>query len=138
MHFLLVRLAQQALQAQQHALHVIDSAPLVLQDIQAYATRKVDIRMVDGCLEEDGWWRIRIVRWEIEGELEGKVGIWSVVRAGDRCRPQQEVFRVVGEGRDAWSGGHHELHELCLEATSKDQSLLWWNREHKSHRLVTL
>lgn len=135
---LLVRLAQQALQAQQHALHVIDSAPLILQDIQAYAARKVDIRMVDRCLEKDGGWRIRVVRREIEGELEGKVGVWSVVWAADSCCPQQEVLGIVGEGRDAWSGGHHELHELCLEATSRGQSLLWRNREHKSYRFVTL
>ena len=58
---LLVRLAQQALQTQQHSTNVVDSAPLVLEDVQTDTAREVDIGVVDGCLEEHRWRAVRVV-----------------------------------------------------------------------------
>lgn len=60
----LVRLPQQTLETQQHALHVVDRTPLVFQDVQTDAAAEVDVGVVDGCLEEDGGWRVRVVRRE--------------------------------------------------------------------------
>jgi len=50
--YVLVGLAKQALKAQQNSLNVVSSGPLVLENVQANAAGEVDIRMIDGCLEE--------------------------------------------------------------------------------------
>jgi hypothetical protein len=63
----LIRLAQQALQTQQHGVDIVYSTPLLLQDIQADATAEIDIGMVDGRLEEHGRRRIRVVVCEFHG-----------------------------------------------------------------------
>lgn len=57
---LLIRFAQQTLKTQQHGLHVVHSAPFVLQDIQADAAGEVDVGVIDRCLEEYGRGRIGI------------------------------------------------------------------------------
>lgn len=66
---LLVRFTQETLQAQKHALDIVHGAPLVLQDIQANPAREVNVRVVDGGLEEDGWRRVGVVVREGKGEL---------------------------------------------------------------------
>lgn len=48
---LLVRLAQQALQAEQNTRHIVYSTPLVLEDVEADAAGEVDVGVVDGSLE---------------------------------------------------------------------------------------
>ena len=63
----LVRLPQQALQAEQHALHVHDGGPFFLEDVEADAAREVDVGVVDGRLEEDRRRRVRVVGRELEG-----------------------------------------------------------------------
>lgn len=70
--------------------------------------------MVDGCLEEDGWWSIRVVRWKGKGELEGEVGIWSIIRSLDGRSPGLKISVGGWEGRYARSSGGHKLHQLGL------------------------
>ena len=70
--------------------------------------------MIDWCLEENGWRRIRVRRREVERQLESKAGIGGFVRAGDGSGPAEEVLGVIWKGGDAGGRGHHELHELCL------------------------
>ena len=62
----LIWLSQQTLQAQQHALHVIDRTPLILQDIETDSPAEVDIGVVYRRLEQHRWWSIWVVRWELK------------------------------------------------------------------------
>jgi hypothetical protein len=112
---LLIRLPQQTLQAQQHALDIIHGAPLVLQDIQTYPTAEIHVGVVDGRLEQDGRSAVRVVGREGEGELEGQALVVRLRRARDGRRPREQVAVAVREGGDAGRRGHHELHELCLQ-----------------------
>lgn len=113
---LLVGLAQETLQAQEHALDIVHCAPLILQNIQADSAGEVDVRVVDGGLEEDGGRRVRVVVREGKGELQRQSFIGRLRRAGDSPRPGKEVAIGVGEGRDTGRGRHHKLHQLSLQA----------------------
>lgn len=64
--YILVWLPKQALQTQQHALHVVHGAPLVLQDVETDTAGEVDVGVVDGGLEEDGGRRVGVVVGEGE------------------------------------------------------------------------
>lgn len=66
----LVWLSEQALKTEEHGLDVVCSSPLVLQDVQADSTGEIDVGVVDGGLEEDGWGSVWVVGGELEGELE--------------------------------------------------------------------
>lgn len=114
MDLILVWLPQQTLQAQQYALHVVDRAPLVLQNVQAYPPTEIEIWVVDGCLEQHYRRGIWIVRWELEGKLEGQAGVWCICGANDGARPIEEIFWRGGEGGDARGRREHELHEFGL------------------------
>lgn len=50
-NYSLIRLPKQTLQTQQHTLHIVNSTPLILQNIQANPAAEVDIRVVDWSLE---------------------------------------------------------------------------------------
>ena len=88
----LVWLPQQTLQAQQHALDIVDSTPFVLQDIQAYPPTEIDVWVEDRGLEQNRRWSVRIRRWKLKGELEGKGSVGCIRRAGDRGSPVEEIF----------------------------------------------
>lgn len=72
--------------------------------------------MIYGCLEEHGWWSIRVRGGELEGELQCQAGVWSSVRSKDCGSPEEEVLWIVREGGDAWCAGHHQLHQFGLKA----------------------
>lgn len=114
--FLLVRLSEQALQTDKHALHVVDGTPLVLQNVQADAAREVEVGVVDGRLEEHGRRRIGIVAGERERELQFQAVVGSVGRPGDGRRPREKVAICVREGGDPRGGREHQLHEFGLKA----------------------
>ena len=116
----LIWLAQQTLQAQQHALHIVDCAPLVFQDVETDAAAEVDVGVVDGCLEENGGWRVRVVWREGEGELEGQARVGRFRGADDGGGPGHEVAVGVGEGGDTRCGGEHEGHKFRLQAVRQD------------------
>lgn len=67
---------------------------------------EVDIRMIDGCFEEDGGRSIGVVWGESEVEFECEVGVGSVVWFFDGSGLWYEVFVWVGEGGDigCWWG----------------------------------
>lgn len=111
----LVRLAQQALQAQQHSADVVDRAPLVLQNVQADPAREVDVGVVDGCLEQHCGRRVWVVVRELHGQLEDQASVRCVGGAVDGRGPQCDVG-VGREGGDAGRGLHHDVHELLLES----------------------
>lgn len=100
---LLIRLAQQALQAQQHRADIIHRAPLILQNIEADAAREVDVGVVDGRLEQHDRRRVRVVGREVEGQFEGEGGVGCGLGAVDGRGPGRHVF-VGGEGGDARGG----------------------------------
>lgn len=86
----LIRLPQQTLHAQQHALRVQRRAPRALlalpaglQNVQADAPAHVDVRVVDGRLEEHLGRRVGVVGGEGERELEGERGVGRVGGAGE-------------------------------------------------------
>ena len=66
----LVGLAKQTLETEEYSLSVVGSCPLVLENIQADATGEVNIRMIDGCLEENSGWSVWVVGREGKAELE--------------------------------------------------------------------
>lgn len=107
MIYLLIRLSEQTLQAQQHGLHVVDGAPLVLEDVEADAAAKIDVGMVYGCLEEDCGSRVGIVWWEGERELERQARVRCLCWADDSGGPVHQVAIGIGEGGDAGRGRHH-------------------------------
>ena len=122
--YLLVRLAQQALDAQKHALSVQRRTPRALlalssrlQDVEADAAAHVDIGVVDRGLEEDFWQGVRVVCWEGEGELEGERVVGRVGGAEQGCVPVGEVG--CREGGDAGGGRGHESHEFGLQAVGE-------------------
>ena len=115
-HCLLVRLAQETLQTQQDALHVINGAPFVLEDVQTDAAGEVDVGVVDGGLEEDGRRGVGIVVGEGEGELQVQALVRCLGRASDGRCPGEQVAVGVGESGDAGRGLDHELHQLGLQA----------------------
>lgn len=121
----LVRLAQQALDAQEHALGVQGGAPCTLlalpaglQDVEADAAAHVDVGVVDGRLEKDFWRGVRVVCREGEGQLEGERVVWGVGGAEQGCVPVGEVG--CREGGDAGCGRGHEGHEFGLQAVERD------------------
>jgi hypothetical protein len=100
------------LQTEQNALHVVHRTPLVLQDVQTNPTRKVDIRVVNGGLEEHCWWSIRIIIGECKGEFEGQVLVRRLCRSVDRRCPREQVAIGVGKGGDSGRRGDHKLHQF--------------------------
>jgi len=106
-------------------LDVISRSPLVLQNIQANPAGEIDIRVVDRCLEENGGWSIWVVRWECEGELERKVGVWGIIWSFDGRSPRKKVAVGRWESRYSRSRGCHELHELGLKSIhlSEDEKM---------------
>ena len=110
---LLIRFAKQALQAQQNALDVVDGAPLVLENVKAYAAGEVNVGMIDGGSEDHGRRGIGIVVWEGEAELEGQAGVGGVCRTDNGGSPVEQV-PVVWESADARRRRHHEGHEFGL------------------------
>ena len=62
-------------------------APLVLEDVQAYATMGVDVWMVDSGAEGDFWRLERVVDWEVDVQEEQTSRVWAVVWAGDGGLP---------------------------------------------------
>jgi hypothetical protein len=128
MVYSLVRLAQQALNAQKHALGVQRRAPRALlalsgrlQDVEADATAHVDIWVVDRGLEEDFWRGVRVVCREGEGELEGERVVGRVGGAEQGCVPVGEVG--CGESGDARCRRGHEGHEFGLQAVGERKLL---------------
>ena len=99
--------------------------------------------MIYGSLEEHGRRGVRVGEWELEGELESKAGIRGGIGAEDGGGPVKEILGVVGEGGDVGGGGHHELHEFCLETVEKRICQEKWVVEALgfglwAYRLVTL
>ena len=117
--YALVRLAQQALQAQQQGANVVNGAPLVLEDVEADAPAEVDVGVVDGRLEEHGGRAVGVVVCELHGQLEDEARVGCVGGAVDGGRPQGDVG-VGREGGDAGCGLHHGVHELLLETGSEE------------------
>ena len=68
---LLIRLPQQTLKTQQHALHVQHGAPLILQNIEADTPTEVDVGVIDWGAEENCRRAVRIICRESKRELEG-------------------------------------------------------------------
>ena len=111
----LIRLAQQTLQTQQHALHIVYRAPLVLEYIQTDPSTKIHIRVIDGRFEQHCWWCIRVLLRELKGEFEDEVGVGGIAWTCDGGCPDGEIFGGVWEGGDSRGGGHHEREEFLLE-----------------------
>lgn len=130
----LVGLSKQALQAQQHRADIVDSAPLVLEDVQADAAAEVDVGVVDGRLEEDGGRRVGIVGAELHAELEDEGLVGGGRGTIDGGSPACHVL-VIGEGRDALGRLHHDVHELLLEAATEYQLAMAASR-HLTKRTV--
>ncbi len=72
--------------------------------------------MVDWSFEEDSGWGIRVVVRKVKGKLENEACIWCIGGTCDSRSPGKKIVRIVWEGGDTWCGGHHELHQFCLEA----------------------
>lgn len=88
-------------------MNIVDGTPLVLQDIQAYPPAEIDIRVEDGCLEQNCRWGVWIGGWKLEGELEGEGSVGRVKRAGDSGSPIEQIFWRRGECRNARRAGKH-------------------------------
>ena len=112
---LLVRLAEQALQAQEHAPHVVHSAPFILEDIEADASREIHVGVVNRSFEQHSRRRVGIRGWEHERELERQRRVRGLSGSGNRGCPCQQVRWRVGERGYPWRGVDHELHQFILE-----------------------
>lgn len=84
----LIWFSQKALQAQQHALDIVNRAPLILEDIQTDPSGEIDVGVIDGGLEEHRRRRVWVVRGEFKRELEGQFGVGGVVWATDGGSPE--------------------------------------------------
>ncbi len=115
--YILVRLAQETLQAEKDSLDVVCGRPLVLENVEADAARKVDVGVVDGRIEEHRGRGVGVVGGKGKAELHGEVGIWCSVGALDGGRPREQVAVGRGEGGHARRWRSHELHQLSLQAT---------------------
>lgn len=113
---LLVRLAQQALQTQQHGPDIVGRRPLRFKNVQTDPTGEVDVRVVDRGAEEHLGGLIRVVHGEVETELENQPRVGRILDAVDGGAPLGQVAIGGGEGGDAWGGRGHELHQLGLES----------------------
>lgn len=120
MEILLIRLSQETLKTQQHALHIQNCTPLLFQDIQTNTTAEVDVGVIDRSLENDVRRCIRVVGWEVEGKFECEVLVGRVRGAGKRGGPGEEG--VAGrESGDTGCGGRHECHEFGLQPIREPQ-----------------
>lgn len=93
-----VWLAEETLEGQEDRLYVVDSRPLVLEDIKADTAGHINVRVEHWGGKEDGGWLERVVSGEGEGEFEGLAGEVSVIRADDGGSPLEEIAWVVWEG----------------------------------------
>lgn len=114
---ILVRLSKQGLQAQQDGLDVVGGRPLVFENIKADATGKVDIGVVDRGHVQDSRRGVRVVRGELEAQLEREAGVRGIVGARDGRPPRKQVAVGRGKGRDTRRSGRHQLHQLRLQPT---------------------
>lgn len=121
---ILVGLTEQALQAQQDGLNVVGGGPLVLEDVEADAAREIDVGVVDGRLEKDGRWSIRIVGREREAQLERETRIRRVFGALDGGGPRHEVAISRGKRGDSGRRRGHKGHQFGLEPVEKCISTL--------------
>lgn len=72
--------------------------------------------MVDGRLEEDGRWSIRIVGREREAQLKCEARIWRIFGALDGGGPRHEVAIGGGERGDSGRWRGHQGHQFGLES----------------------
>lgn len=64
---ILVRLAEQTLEAQKYSLNIVDGTPFLFEDVQTYTSGEVDIGMVQWSDEEDGGCLVGIVVGKLKG-----------------------------------------------------------------------
>ena len=72
---------------------------MVLQDIQADGTVRVDVWVVDSCGEVDLCWLEWVVRWEMDVQEIDSSGVGRVIWAHDGRLPVVWILLVD------WSGG---------------------------------
>lgn len=114
----LVGLAEQALQRQQDGTDVQDSAPLVLENVEADAALHVDIGVVDGSGEADLRRDVWVAGREVEAQLEGEGRVGRVGGTDDGAIPDSEVA-VMRKGTDAGRRRCHQCHEFALQSVSR-------------------
>jgi len=77
--------------------------PLVLQDVEADPTVRVDVTMVDPRREVDFGRLERVVGWEVDVQEEDPASVRRIVRSHDGCLPVEHVIAdrsgaTVGRG----------------------------------------
>ena len=113
-------------------MHIVHSTPLIFQDIQTDTSGEVHIGVVDGGLEENGWWRIRVIVGEGKRELECQALIGSLIGAADGGSPGSKVAIGIRKCGDTGRRREHKLHQFRLEA-------IWINRsQHRFHFFIYL
>ena len=90
--------------------------PLLLQDVEADATVRMDVAMVNSCRECDLWWFEGVVRWEVNVQEEDASRVWRLIRAHDGCLPSELVFLIEGTSRAISRWVLSKIDEFLLDA----------------------
>ena len=71
-------------------------APLLLENVEANTTVRINVRVIDACREVDLWWLERVIGGEVNVEEVDTAGIRAVIRSHDGCLPVELIFLVNG------------------------------------------
>ena len=82
--------------------------PLVFQDVQAYSTELVNVRVIDLCAEKNLRWAHRVIIWEVDFKLEFSCFINCV---GRTLHFHQDVSVVVSRSQTSCYEWRWSLHE---------------------------
>lgn len=96
-------------------MHVVHRTPLVFQDIQADASREVDIWMIDRRLEQHRGRGVWVVGGKGKAELQIQARVGGLGGSDDGGRPGQHVA-IIGKGGDTRSRSKHHGHQFRLES----------------------
>jgi len=76
--------------------------PLVLQNVQANSTVRVDVAMVNTSGKVNLWRLERIIRRKVDIEKEDSPGIRGLIWTHDRCLPMEHVISYRTSGTVCW------------------------------------
>ena len=90
--------------------------PLVLEDIKADGTIRIDVRMIDSCSECALGWFERVVCGEVNVEEEHTASVGAVIGAEDGGLPVILIFFVNGTGWAVGRGVSPKINQFLLDS----------------------
>jgi len=90
-----IRVRKERTNRQQNLTNGQSRRPVVLQDVQTDAATGVDVAVINFGSEANLGWLERVIRRELNLQIEHAVLVWSLGWSHDGCDPVEEVVAVL-------------------------------------------